>query len=92
MLLFMMLIVGSGMSGVTTLLFNELIYVSPEKNRTLYISLFTCLTQISSSFMPFIGTFVKGAFSIHVALYVSGVIRIFGAAIFLWAFRKERQS
>ena len=91
MLLAMQLIIGSGMSGATTLLFNELICVSPEKNRTLYISLFTCLTQITSSFMPFIGTYIKGTFSIHMALYISSAIRFLGAGIFLWAFRKERQ-
>lgn len=92
MLLAMQLVVGSGMSGATTLLFNELIYVSPEKDRTLYISLFTCFTQITSSFMPFIGTFVKGALSIHAALYISGIIRVIGAVIFLWAFKSERQN
>jgi len=92
MLLVMQLVVGSGMSGATTLLFNELIYVSPEKDRTLYISLFTCFTQITSSFMPFIGTFLKGALSIHAALYISGIIRIIGAVIFLWAFKSERQN
>lgn len=92
MLLFMQLIVGSGMSAVLTLLFNELIRVCPDENRTLYISLFTCLTQITSSFMPFFGTFIKGVFSIQTALYVSGAIRFSGAFIFLYANREKKTS
>lgn len=83
MLLVMQLIVGSGMSAVNTLLFNELIYVCPEKNRTLYISLFTCLTQVTSSFMPFIGIWAKEVFSIYTALYISGGLRLIGSIIFL---------
>lgn len=87
MLVVMSIIVGSGMSGGIYMLFNELIYVSPKKNRTLYISLFTVLTQITSSFMPFVGTAIAGAFSIKVALYVSASLRGLGAIIFLVAFR-----
>lgn len=91
-LLFMQLIVGSGMSAVLTLLFNELIRVCPDENRTLYISLFTCLTQITSSFMPFFGTFIKGTFSIQTALYVSGALRFAGAFIFLYANRSRKHG
>lgn len=90
MLLGMQLIVGSGMSAVITLLFNELIYVCPDENRTLYISLFTCITQITSSFMPFVGTFIKEAISIHAALYISGAIRFLGSFIFLFFNRKSK--
>jgi MFS family permease len=92
MLLAMQLIVGSGMSGAITLLFNELIGVSPEENRTLYISLFTCLTQLTSSFMPFVGIIIKRSFSIQIALYTSAAIRLIGAIVFLWSFRNERQA
>ena len=92
MLLAMMLIVGSGMSGTITLLFNELIGVCPDENRTLYISLFTCLTQFTSSFMPFVGIFIKRAFSIQIALIVSACIRFIGAVVLLWAFRNEKQA
>lgn len=92
MLLAMQLIVGSGMSGAITLLFNELIGVSPDENRTLYISLFTCLTQFSSSFMPFVGILIKRASTIQIALFVSSAIRFLGAAVLLWAFRKEKQT
>lgn len=92
MLLAMQLIVGSGMSGAITLLFNELIGVSPDGNRTLYISLFTCLTQFTSSFMPFVGILIKRASTIQIALFVSSAIRFLGAAVLLWAFRKEKQT
>ncbi len=92
MLLAMQLIVGSGMSGAITLLFNELIGVSPDENRTLYISLFTCLTQFTSSFMPFVGILIKRASTIQIALFVSSAIRFLGAAVLLWAFRKEKQT
>ncbi len=92
MLLVMQLIVGSGMAGAITLLFNELIGVCPDENRTLYISLFTCLTQFTSSFMPFVGILMKRAFSIQIALFTSSAIRFLGAAILLWAFRNEKQT
>ena len=83
-LLLAQFVVGLGTGGVIFLVFNELIYVAPEKNRTLYMSLFTCLTQITSSFMPFIGTFIKQTWSIYAALYLSAAIRLIGAGIFLW--------
>ena len=83
-LLLAQFVVGLGTGGVNFLVFNELIYVAPEKNRTLYMSLFTCLTQITSSFMPFIGTFIKQTWSIYAALYISAAIRLIGAGIFLW--------
>ncbi|QSX05355.1 MFS transporter [Sedimentibacter sp. zth1] len=92
MLLAMQLIVGCGMSAVLTLLFNELIYVCPDENRTLYISLFTCLTQITSSFMPFVGIYVKEAISIQAALYISGGIRFLGSIIFLLACRNNKKA
>ena len=83
-LLLAQFVVGLGTGGVIFLVFNELIYVAPEKNRTLYMSLFTCLTQITSSFMPFVGTFIKQTWSIYAALYLSAAIRLIGAGIFLW--------
>lgn len=92
MLLAMQLIVGSGMAGTTTLLFNELIGVSPDENRTLYISLFTCLTQFTSSFMPFVGILVKRAYNIQIALLASAAIRFVGAIVLLWAFRKDKPT
>lgn len=92
MLLVMQLLVGCGMSGTINLLFNELINVSPEKNRTLYISLFTSLTQIISAVMPFVGILIKRATSIQIALVTSTVLRLIGAIVFLWVFRNERQS
>lgn len=91
MLLSMQLIVGSGMAGTITLLFNELISVTPDENRTLYISLFTFLTQFTSSFMPFIGILVKRAYTIQIALFASAALRFIGAIVLLWAFRKDKQ-
>ncbi len=85
MLLLAQIVVGSGTGGVLFLVFNELIYVCPQENRTLYISLFTCLTQITGSIMPFVGTYIKQLWSIYAALYLSAAIRFVGAAIFLWA-------
>ena len=90
MLLVAQLVVGSGTGGVLFLVFNELLYVSPEKNRTLYISLFTCITQITSAFMPFVGTFIKQSYSIYAALYLSAAIRLIGAVIFLWGCRDRK--
>lgn len=92
MLVVMSIIIGSGMSGGIYMLFNELIYVSPEKNRTLYISLFTVLTQITSSFMPFVGTYIASTFSIRIALYVSAALRAAGAIVFLLAFRTKKNK
>lgn len=91
MLLAAQFVVGAGTGGVVYLVFNELIYVAPEKNRTLYMSLFTCLTQITSSFMPFIGTFIKQTWSIYAALYISAAIRFIGALIFLWGCQKNKK-
>lgn len=92
MLLAAQLIVGLGTGCVVFLVFNELIYVAPEKNRTLYMSLFTCLTQITSAFMPFIGTFIKQQWSIFAALYISAAIRLLGAFVFLWGCRKNKKE
>ena len=79
----MQIITGSGMSGVIFLVFNELLAVCPDKNRTLYISLFTLITQISSAIVPFWGTYLKQTFSIFTALYASTAVRLIGAAILL---------
>lgn len=92
MLLAAQLIVGSGTGGVVFLVFNELIYVCPEENRTLYISFFTCITQITGSVMPFVGTFIKQNYSIYTALYVSGAIRLIGAIIFLWGCHRNKNA
>lgn len=79
----MQIITGSGMSGVIFLVFNELLVVCPDKNRTLYISLFTMITQVSSAIVPFLGTYIKQEFSIYTALYASTVVRLIGAGILL---------
>ncbi|MCE5196774.1 MAG: MFS transporter [Negativicutes bacterium] len=92
MLLLAQIVVGSGTGGVIFLVFNELLYVCPQENRTLYISLFTCLTQITGSVMPFVGIYIKQLWSIYAALYLSAAIRLIGAVIFLWASNRNQRK
>lgn len=76
------IIIGISVSGTILVLFNILLEVTPSKNRTIYIALYTTLISISATISPLIGVWLKDKFSIYIALVIVGVLRLIGSVSF----------
>ncbi|MTI48664.1 MAG: MFS transporter [Firmicutes bacterium] len=76
------IIIGISVSGTVLILFNILLEVVPDKNRTIYIALYNTLINISATFSPIIGVAIKDKFTIYVALIVVGCLRMIGSIAF----------
>ncbi len=75
-------IIGISIAGTILILFNILLEVTPTKNRTIYIAVYTTLTNISAAISPIIGVAIKDGFSIYTALIIVGCLRMIGSISF----------
>jgi len=72
------IIPGTATAGTLLVLFNSLLEVTPEKNRTIYIAIFTTATYISASIAPVLSVWVKNQTTIVTALVITGCVRMAG--------------
>lgn len=70
---------GTATSGTLLVLFNSLLEVTPEKNRTIYMAIFTTATYISASIAPVFSVWVKNQTTIFIALLITGGVRLAGS-------------
>lgn len=90
MVTFMNIFVGAFGGAMNFLLFNALLEVAPETNRTGYIAIYNTLVNVAAMVSPIIGVALKAALTIQGAFYLTGVLRLLGALGFLWAYRSGR--
>ncbi len=81
-LLFVSLIIGFSTAGTVTVLFAELLRVSPRENRFLYTAYYNIFINLMLSISPFIGQYIASTYGIVVALYVTAFFRLLGSFAF----------
>ncbi len=70
-------------SGTLTILFIDLLEVTPAQNRIIFIGLHSTLTNITWAISPFIGHWFLSSFNIYIALIATTVFRTIGSVAFL---------
>ncbi|MFD2443950.1 MFS transporter [Bacillus sp. CGMCC 1.16607] len=77
---------GLFVSGTVLLLFNQLLEVTKEENRSSYIANYNILLAIVGFVAPQIGIFLLEYSSINIAMTTSTIMRASSAFVFLWLF------
>ncbi|QNO13651.1 MFS transporter [Alkalicella caledoniensis] len=78
---------GTAVAGINLVLFNSLLEVVPDEDRTLYIAIYSTLISISAMLAPMLGAHIYKVFNIYVALCIAGSFRLFGSFSFLMRFK-----
>lgn len=87
----MNIFVGAFGGALAFLLFNALLEVIPDTNRTGYIAVYNTLVNVAAAVSPIIGVALKAALTIHGAFLLTGLLRLMGAGAFWWAYRVSLQ-
>ncbi|MFL0248391.1 MFS transporter [Candidatus Clostridium stratigraminis] len=83
---------GAAIAGTTLLLLNSLYEAAPNENRTLYIAVYTILTNITLMFAPILGVKLKAVSNIYIALLVVGILRLTSTLLFYFRYLKYRKA
>ncbi len=83
-LVFISLITGFFTSGTITVLFAELLSVSPSENRFLFTAYYNICSNLTLAISPFIGQYIVSVHGIYMALYVTALFRLLGATSFFF--------
>ena len=83
------IIIGISVAGTTLILFNQLLEVTPKKNRTIYIAIYNTFIAVISAIAPMMGISLKEATNIKISLVIIGLLRI-TASIFFFLKDKHR--
>ncbi len=76
------LVTGMIFSGVNLALFNALLEVTPEENKTSYIAYHNTATSISAVFAPMLGVALRNAWGFKIAFIICAVLRLAGSLVF----------
>lgn len=82
-------VIGFSVAGTFLLLLNNLYETSTDNNRTLYIAVYTILTNITLMIAPILGMKLKNLTNIYTALFVVGILRLLSALSFYLRYRKH---
>jgi MFS family permease len=86
------IITGSAVAGTTLLLLNSLFETAPNKDRTLYIGVYTVITNITLMFSPILGMKLKVLTNIYTALLIVGILRLLSAIVFYFRYLKYKKA
>lgn len=86
------MVTGTAVAGTVLLLLSNLYEAAPNENRTLYIAVYTVLTNITLMFAPILGMRLKAATNIYTALIAVGLFRAFAAFIFYLRYLKYKKA
>lgn len=81
-LVFFNIIVGMCVAGTILILFNLLLEVTPDKNRTVYIAIYNIVINVSAAIAPLFSVWLKDMTSIYFTLILVGVLRMIGSLAF----------
>jgi MFS family permease len=85
-------ITGAAVAGTVLLLLSNLYEAAPNEDRTLYIGIYTVLTNITLMFAPILGMKLKGLTDIYTALAVVGFLRFLSAVVFYFRHLKYKKA
>lgn len=83
---------GAAVAGTTLLLLNSLYEAAPNENRTLYIAVYTVLTNITLMFAPILGVKLKAMTNIYTALLIVGILRFSSTILFYFRYLKYKKA
>lgn len=86
------IITGGAVAGTVLLLLSNLYEVAPNEDRTLYIAIYTVLTNVTLMFSPLLGMKLKNLTSIYIALAIVGVLRFLSAVAFYIRYIKYKKA
>lgn len=92
MLAALSILVGISTAGTLLLLFNGLLEVSPEQNRTQYIAYHNTATNVVAVLSPYVAIAMVAAANIRVALIGAAIFRGLGALAFAALYLLERRT
>lgn len=81
---------GFAMAGFTLSLFCNLLESLPEDKKTVYISVFNTITNITGFIAPFIGVWLYNRTNIFIAMALSGVFRLIATGMYFIRWRSEK--
>jgi predicted MFS family arabinose efflux permease len=90
MLLLQSTITGLTFSAFTLAIFENLIEVVPQKNKTINIAMYTTLINISQFVSPLLGVWIYKQTSIVFALALTGCLRLIATLLFVIRYAKNR--
>ncbi|WP_113673928.1 MFS transporter [Vallitalea guaymasensis] len=76
------ILVGIATAGTILILFNLLLEVTPDKNRTIYIAIYSILINISATIAPLFSVWLKDMTSIYFTLILVAILRLIGSIAF----------
>ena len=84
--------IGLFVSGTNLLLFNQLLKVSPEKNRTTYIANYNFLLSIIGFIAPQFGVYLLNLLGMNSAMVTTSIVRlVVGCSFLIVAMKFERK-
>ncbi len=82
MLVIFNVIIGISVAGTVLLMFNILLEVTPDENRTIYIAIYNTLIAIISGISPILGVKLMDMTNITIALIAVAIIRLTSSIFF----------
>ena len=82
MLVIFNIIIGVSVAGTTSLLFNILLEIIPNENRTIYIGLYNTIIAIISGISPILCVKIMNMTNIKIALIIVAIIRLTASLLF----------
>lgn len=77
---------GLFVSGTVLILFNQLLEITKEENRSSYIANYNVLLAIIGFVAPQFGVFLLEISNIHIAMTISTIFRASSAFVFIWLY------
>ncbi|HEX2946705.1 MAG TPA: MFS transporter [Clostridia bacterium] len=81
---------GFAMAGFNLSIFCNLLECLPEEKKTVYISVFNTITNITGFIAPFIGIWLYNRTNIFIAMALTGGFRLFATGLYFIKWRRER--
>ncbi|MCK8061237.1 MULTISPECIES: MFS transporter [unclassified Fusibacter] len=84
-------VTGFFTAGTITVLFSDMLEVTPTENRIVYVGYYNTATNITLAISPFVGLFFLNRFGIVGALFITAGFRFIGGLAFYLRERSERK-
>lgn len=87
------LFTGIGVAGVMLMVLNNLLDVSPNEGRPVYLAVHSALVSVSATLAPMVGALMLETFPVRQGLMISAGFRVMSAVFFyIWMLRVAREK
>ncbi|MFZ5826961.1 MAG: MFS transporter [Bacillota bacterium] len=87
------LFTGIGVAGIMLMVLNNLLDVSPNEGRPIYLAVHTALVSVSATIAPMVGAFMLETWPVRQGLMISAGFRVLSAVFFyIWMLRAASQK